>query len=359
MSTSRNHSQKSRTRDFARRTGFTYQQAQQYLRHFDALDPGEPDLEGDRVMVVLASEIRVGDYLFVQRSVNFDDAWATDISLHVTAVGTTDDVLGRDFVTVTTGSEYTTITTAAEFRPHQHVLVNRSPIAPGQQFTDWFVYVDAPELFNAHMAIEASDKEALSAIIGDVTRLRHEYRAAGKPEAATQDGQHIATRWVIMPETLLTSSDSEAPPWPEDARSAPSVAEALEAVQVSNDYTLAHEGSLDPFADTVTLWVPHNALVVDATGRIGLLLNAPTSMDRSADYPVHVDTSCDVADDLQVPVDITIPDTSGPWPQEPFTFVTPPSSVPGYAYLSRRGDPVLAVTMLQDQTGTNLSAGKP
>lgn len=52
-----------RVRDFARRSGFTYQQAHAYLAYFQQFNSGKTD---DAVLVILCSEIRVGDRILTK-----------------------------------------------------------------------------------------------------------------------------------------------------------------------------------------------------------------------------------------------------------------------------------------------------
>lgn len=140
MSAHRNHGSKKRIREFAKRSGFTYQQAQQFLVHFDSLSDSEPDEDGLQRRIVLCSDIQVGDVLLAESG---EGTWIAGPGMLVTSVEQCDDGFGS-FVRVDTDQ------TSENLLPHAQTVVLRSPPEVGQ-WSALTYFLDAREDLNAHL----------------------------------------------------------------------------------------------------------------------------------------------------------------------------------------------------------------
>lgn len=159
MSGSRNHGAKRRNRDFAHRSGFGYQQAQQFIRHFDALGDAEPDEDGLRLRIALCSDIRIGDWLFTESD---ERAWRTGPERRVIAVYVLDNDTNAPDSTV----ELETIDGDTQtLIAHAQTMVYRPSSTALAESIHGVVVVDPPANLNEHLALRPGDgRSAVAAV---------------------------------------------------------------------------------------------------------------------------------------------------------------------------------------------------
>ncbi|KJR10244.1 hypothetical protein [Gordonia sihwensis] len=211
MSTSRNSGPKTRIREFARRSGFTYQQAQQFLNHFDARRQPEYDTETRELRTVLSTDIRVSDWTFYEGE-QHSNYWSTRQQQQVREV----ELLPVD---LHDGSEEFHVScvdgTGDTFLAHAQTLVMRlKPGASAKADTTRTIRVPVPTDLNLHLGLRnRSDPKAGTRVLQQIKDPDSAWSSGQAAAASTLPGilepdvSHVLTESVLLicPRTITTS----------------------------------------------------------------------------------------------------------------------------------------------------------
>lgn len=300
MSAARNHRRTARIRAFATSTGFTYQQALQYLDHFDAYNTG-PDDNGDEIKVVLTREVRVGDYLFMDSDSN---SWGTDSGMRITRMTVTDDD-----VTMTTST-----LGEIELDAHSQLLILRLAPAEDPDVNEddgrGFAVVQPPRLINSHLHI--TDTHTPSAVLRQLL---------AKPPTARPEPTLLPTRALMPSKLLVRSNKLGASQLNEATGQRPTLADIHAAANAARN-TIDAGKPVRAHADYINVWVPDHALVIDEDHVLAVNPAAEVSDHPEPGYMNHLETLYTPALGYYHQLDLFGPPRK--WRRQPLSFTWNP-----------------------------------